>query len=198
MISGSELPNICLAQPLSFFHTASLSEYSVTASFSSFMGFHDESLPALGSSGFSIVPSRYSTSPFVLRFHRNDCFTDNCFLLRVRSRTLCAQWTCHVLWIRLSHIPVPHVTFSGLAYLVFQLPVSRATGSCTHMFPFPFHVFPLLYRYGLSTCPRILVCLPFLLLSLRLVRLCFSLMPFPVCLVDSSLCLPLLLMPFLL
>ena len=29
------------------------------------------------------------------------------FLLRVRSRTLCAQWTCHVLWTQLLHIPVP-------------------------------------------------------------------------------------------
>ena len=48
--------------------------------------------------------------------------SDNCFLLQVRSRTLCAQWTCHM--------------FSGLAYPVFPLSVSRATGSCTRTFPF--------------------------------------------------------------
>ena len=50
--------------------------------------------------------------------------------------------------------------------------------------------------YGLSTHRRILVCFPFLLLSRRLVCLCFSLMPFSFHLIDLSLCLPLLLMPF--
>ena len=78
------------------------------------------------------------------------------------------------------------VTFSGLAYLVFPFPESRATGSCTHMFPSRFHVSPLLYRYGRMTCPRILVRFPFPLLSLRLVRLRFSLMSVLFRLVDSS------------
>ena len=44
------------------------------------------------------------------------------------------------------------VMFSGLAYLVFPFPVSRATGSCTHTFPFPFHMFSYLYECGLTTC----------------------------------------------
>ena len=79
-----------------------------------------------------------------------------------------------------------------------RVPVSRATGSCTHTFPFPFHVFSYVYQYGLLTCLRLLVCVPFLLLFCRLVRLRFSLMPFSFRLVDSSLCLPLLLMTFLL
>ena len=51
-------------------------------------------------------------------------FTDNCFLLRVRSRTLCAQWMCHAL--------------SGLAYLV--LPYHRLTHSYVS---FSSYVFPL-------------------------------------------------------
>ena len=57
------------------------------------------------------------------------------------------------------------VMFSGLAYLVFPFPVSRATGSCTRMSPFLFHVFSYLYEYGLSTHLRLLVCSAFLLLS---------------------------------
>ena len=43
------------------------------------------------------------------------------------------------------------VTFSGLAYLAFPPPVSRATSSCTRMFPFPSYMFSLTchsYRYG--------------------------------------------------
>ena len=62
-----------------------------------------------------------------------------------------------------------HVTFSGLACLVLPFPVSCATGSCTRMFPFPFHVFSYLYQYGLST--RLLMFLGYvcLLLYCRLV-----------------------------
>ena len=71
------------------------------------------------------------------------------------------------------------VTFSGLAYLVLPFPVSRATGSCTRMFPSPFHMSSYLYKYGLSTRRRLLVCFMFLLLSRRLVSLRFVLMPFP-------------------
>ena len=38
------------------------------------------------------------------------------------------------------------VTFSRLAYLVSPFPISRATGSCTRMFPFRFTCSPLLVR----------------------------------------------------
>ena len=62
------------------------------------------------------------------------------------------------------------VTFSGLACLVSPLPITRATGSCTRMFPFLVHVFSYLYQYGLST--RLLT---------------FLLTQFSFCLVDSSL-----------
>ena len=44
------------------------------------------------------------------------------------------------------------VMCSRLAYLVFPFPISRATGSCTCMFPFPFHVFLYVSSFGLSTC----------------------------------------------
>ena len=86
----------------------------------------------------------------MLQFHRTWFILTIVFFLRVRSRTLCAQWTCHV--------------FSGLAYLVFPFPVSRATSSCTRMFPFRLTCFPLrvcVYEYGLSTRPRLLVCFTF-------------------------------------
>ena len=88
---------------------------------------------------------------------------------------LCAQWTCHV--------------FSGLAYFVSPLSVSRATGSCTRTFPFLSYAFPFtwhLYYYGWTTRHRTLVCFPFPLLSWWLVYLRSSLMPFSFCLVDSS------------
>ena len=99
--------------------------------------------------------------------------------LRVRSWTLCAQWTCHV--------------FSGPTYPISPFPVSRATGSCTCTFPFRFTCFSYLYEYGWTTRLRLLVCLVFPLLSRQLVCLRFSLMPVFFCLVDSSPCLPLLL-----
>ena len=41
---------------------------------------------------------------------------------------------------------------------ISRIPVSRATGLCTHTFPFPFHVFSYLYEYGLLTRLRLLVC----------------------------------------
>ena len=75
---------------------------------------------------------------------------------------------------------------SGLTYLVLPFPVSRATGSCTRTFPFPFHVFSYLYECGLSTRRRLLVCLPFPLLSRRLVSLCSPLTHVSFCHVDSS------------
>ena len=61
------------------------------------------------------------------------------------------------------------VMFSGLAYLVSPFPVSRATGSGTHMFPFPFHMFSYLYEYVLSTCTLTSLAYAFLLLFRRLV-----------------------------
>ena len=94
------------------------------------------------------------------------------FLLRVRSWTLCAQWTCHVLRTRLS-----------------RTPVSRATGLCTRTFPFRL-TFYLLYRCGLLTRPWLPVLSPFLILVYRLVHLRFSLMPFFFFCVDLSPCLP--------
>ena len=73
-----------------------------------------------------------------------------------------------------------------LLTLYSPFPVSRATGSCTCMFPFLSHVFSYLYEYELSTRHWLLVCFPFLLLSHRLVHLRFSLMPFSFRLVNSS------------
>ena len=90
---------------------------------------------------------------------------------RVRSQMLCAQWTCHV--------------FSGLAYLVSPFPVSRATGSCTRTFPFLFHMFFHLYRYGLSTRTLTFLAYVFLLLSRRLV-LCLSFLLTLTCYVSST------------
>ena len=75
----------------------------------------------------------------MLRFHRAHIIW-HCFSLRVRSRTLCAQWTCHI---------------SELAYLVLPY---RATSLCTRTFPFPFHVFSYLYQCGPSTRLWPLVC----------------------------------------
>ena len=90
--------------------------------------------------GPNITPMTLAAT--VLRFHHAMIYLTFVFLLRVRSRTLCTQWTCH-------------------AYLVFLFPVSRATGSCTRMFPFLFHVSSYLYEYGLSTRLRLLVCSTF-------------------------------------
>ena len=53
-------------------------------------------------------------------------------------------------------------------------------------FPSHFMCFSYLYKYGLTTRPRWLVCLMLLFMFCRLVHLRFSLMPFPFCLDDSS------------
>ena len=47
------------------------------------------------------------------------------FFLRVRSWTLCAQWTCHVLQTRLSCVPVFHIMCHQLVYSYVSVPVSR-------------------------------------------------------------------------
>ena len=52
----------------------------------------------------------------VLQFHRTCFILTITFLLRVCSRTLCAQWTCHVLRTRLSRIPVSCITCHWLVY----------------------------------------------------------------------------------
>ena len=52
----------------------------------------------------------------VLRFHRTCFILTITFLLRVRSRMLCAQWTCHVLRTCLSRIPVSRITCHRLVY----------------------------------------------------------------------------------
>ena len=114
----------------------------------------------------------------VLRFHCATNYLTFSFHLRVRSRTLCAQWTCYLPRTRLPRI------------LAFR--IARATGSRTRTFPFPFHVFSYLYGYGLLTRPRLLVCFMVPLSSRRLIYLHFPLMPVSFCLVNSSLCLPVL------
>ena len=97
---------------------------------------------------------------------------------------------------------------STLADAMCSMDVSRSPDSLILYPRFPYHVPPArvlvrshfcfmcfltFTKCGLSTRRRLLVCFPFLLLSCRFVYLCFSLMSFSFCLVDSSLCLPLLL-----
>ena len=107
----------------------------------------------------------------MLWFHHATIYLTIVFLLQVCSRTLCAQWMCHVLRTRLSRIPVSRITCHQLVYSYVSLSVS--------------HVL-LLYKCGLSTRLWLLVCSVFPLCVSRLVRLCFLLMPFSFCLVDSS------------
>ena len=57
----------------------------------------------------------------MLRFHHAVVYLTFVFLLRVCSRTLCAQWTCHVLQTRLSHIPVSRITCHRLVYSYISL-----------------------------------------------------------------------------
>ena len=95
------------------------------------------------------------------------------FFLRVRSRTLCAQWTYHVL--------------SGPAYLVLLFPVSRATGSCTRTFPSPFTCFLTCTNMDCWLVSGYLFFTHFPFYVCRLKHLRFSLMSFSLCLVDSSL-----------
>ena len=49
------------------------------------------------------------------------------FFLRVRSRMLCAQWTCRILRTRLSHTPVSRVMCHRLVYSYVPIPVSRVS-----------------------------------------------------------------------
>ena len=94
------------------------------------------------------------------------------FLLRVRSRTLCTQWTCHVPWTHLSRIPTSHITCHRLVYLYVSVPV---------------HMFSYLYQYGLLTHPLTFLDYTFLFLSCRLVSLRFSLMPVSFCSLSTRL-----------
>ena len=95
------------------------------------------------------------------------------FFLRVRSWTLCAQWTCHVLRTRLSHIHVSRITCHQLVYS--YVPVSAS------------HVFLLVQMWTvdsllvtclfsvspfvLSTCTLTFLAYAFLRLSHRLVSM---------------------------
>ena len=111
------------------------------------------------------------------------------FFLRVRSRTLCAQWTCHVTRTRLSCTPV-----------------SCATGSCTRTFPShlmcslllvlvplwivnssPVTCLSPVSPFVLSTRLLMFLAYVFLLLCCRLVSmLTFTAYTFPFQFVDSS------------
>ena len=80
------------------------------------------------------------------------------FPSRVRSRTLCAQWTCHVPRTRILRIPIFHVTCHWLMYLYVPVPVLRVS--------------PYLYRCTVMDCRLVsgyLFVPPFLLLSRQLV-----------------------------
>ena len=119
---------------------------------------------------------------------------------------MCYDFIAHVLFWQLfffyeyahGHYALNgRVTFSGLAYLVFLFPVTRATGSCTHMFPFHLACFPYvyLYRYRLSTRLWLPFYPPFPLLCCRLVYLHFLITRVSSCALLIRLCLPILLMP---
>ena len=101
--------------------------------------------------------------------------------LRVRSRTLCAQWTCRVLRTRLPCIPASCITCHRLVYSYIPVPVSRVfllvpvwtddSSPVTCMFP--------VSSFVLSTRTLTVPACVFLLLSRRLVyaydsRLCLS------------------------
>ena len=94
------------------------------------------------------------------------------FLLRVCSRMLCAQWTCHIPWTHLSRIPASRITCHQLVYSYVSVPI---------------HVFSYLYQYGLSTRPLTFLDYTFLFLSCRLVSLHFSLMPVSFCSLSTRL-----------
>ena len=61
----------------------------------------------------------------LLRFHRTCFILTIVFFLRVRSRTLCAQWTCHVLRTRLLRIPTFCITCHQLMYSYVPVPISH-------------------------------------------------------------------------
>ena len=61
----------------------------------------------------------------MLQFHHTVIYLTIVFFLRVRSRTLCAQWTCHILRTRLSRIPTSRITCHRLVYSYVSFPISR-------------------------------------------------------------------------
>ena len=63
----------------------------------------------------------------MLQFHHTMIYLTIVFLLRVRSQTLCAQWTCHVLRTHLSRIPVSCITCHRLVYSYILLSISRVS-----------------------------------------------------------------------
>ena len=58
-------------------------------------------------------------------------FTDNCFLLRVRSRTLCAQWMCHAL-SGLAYLVLPYhwLVHSYVSFSSYVFPLTRTNVAC--------------------------------------------------------------------
>ena len=98
------------------------------------------------------------------------------FFLRVRSRTLCAQWTCHVLWTRLSLPPCPY----------------HVPPACVLVrFPFCFTCSLTCMNMDCQLVSGYLSVSRFPFSSRQLVYLRFSLMSISFCLNDSSLYLPL-------
>ena len=84
----------------------------------------------------------------MLRFHHTMIYLTIVFFLQVHSRTLCAQWTCHVLQTRLSRIPASCIMCHQLVYSYVSFPVSRvlllvriwivdsSPVTCSSLFPF--------------------------------------------------------------
>ena len=82
------------------------------------------------------------------------------FIYKLRSRTLCAQWTYHVTPGSLTRMFPSGVTCSRLVYLYVSVPVSRVS---------------LHYLFGLTTRLRLLTCL-MLSLYISSTRLCLPLL----------------------
>ena len=91
--------------------------------------------------------------------------SDICFLLRVRSWTLCAQWTCHAYLVFLYHVPPACVLIRFTSRFMCSL-------TCTNMDCRLVSGYLFVPRVPFTICP--------------LVHLRFSLMPFSLCIVDSS------------
>ena len=90
----------------------------------------------------------------MLRFHRTTIYLTLFSFLRVRLRTLCAQWTCHVPRTRLSRIHVSRITCHWLVYSYVSLSISHAlllvqiqtVDSCTYVSRLCLSPFVLLIR----------------------------------------------------
>ena len=111
------------------------------------------------------------------------------FVLRVRSRTLCAQWTCHVLsLVRLYSVPAPRITCHRLMYSYVPVPsypfpltcictdidCRLVLGTCLYSH-FPFRVDDL-YAYAF-----LLMLFPFVLNDLSMLTVTAYAFPFVAC-----------------